>query len=79
MDSLGEYLRHAFAVLERELAPEALRTSPRPSAQAMALGVIDPRRAHEVFHGTIEHVIVPGLEQRGIGARSAWRERSGGV
>lgn len=73
--SLAEYLRHAFAVLERELAGAALARAHRPSPAAQALGVLDPRRAREVFYGTIEAAVVPALEQQGLDAGRAWRER----
>jgi hypothetical protein len=42
---------------------------------AIELGVLVPRRAHEVFYGTVEHAIIPGLEARGVPAARAWRER----
>ena len=73
--SLEEYCRHAFAVLERELVHERLRGVAKPLPGAVALGVIDPDRAREVFYGTIEAAIVPGLEQHGIEASHAFRER----
>jgi hypothetical protein len=73
-DSLAGYLQHAFAVLERELvAPLAGIALPSPGA--IALGVIDPRRAHDVFFNTIDHAIVPALEVHGIAAGDAWRRR----
>lgn len=72
---LGHYLVHAFAVLEEELAPRGMERRPSPPADALALGVLDPRRAHEVFFGTVTHAIVPGLEARGVGAARAWKDR----
>jgi hypothetical protein len=74
-DSLAVYLRHAFAVLEREMV-HGLAGAPRPSAEAMKLGVIDPARAREVFYQSIAAAIVPGLEQHGLAADAAWRARS---
>ena len=74
-ESLGDYLRHAFAILQRELAPESYRTMRRPSKEAERLGVMDPRQALDVFYNTMEHVIVPGLELHGIPAARAWEER----
>jgi hypothetical protein len=73
--SLGEYLVHAFAVLEEELAPPSAARLPDPHVDAIELGVLVPRRAHEVFYGTVEHAIIPGLEARGVSAARAWRER----
>lgn len=74
LGSLADYLRHAFAVLERELvAPPG--SIPRPMPEAMGLGVIDPVRARDVFYHTVEAAIVPGLERHGISAAAAWRDR----
>ncbi|MEZ4266498.1 MAG: ferritin-like domain-containing protein [Myxococcota bacterium] len=71
--SLYRFLVHAFAVAERELAPvPPWRAS---SAAERAYGLEDPELAHEVFHQTLEHAVVPGLEQHGIEAGAAWRER----
>lgn len=72
---LAEYLVHAFAVLEEELAPAAMARARAPHPDAVALGVLVPQRAYEVFHATIAEAIVPGLEARGIEASSAWRRR----
>jgi len=73
-DSLAAYLAHAFAVLERELVTPLARIAV-PSPGAAALGVIDPRRAHDVFFNAIDHAIVPALEGHGIAAGDAWRRR----
>lgn len=73
--SVAEYLRHAFAVLERELAGEALARASRPSPEAVALGVIDPERARAVFYGTLEGAVVPALELCGLDAADAWTRR----
>ena len=74
-EDLGQYLVHAFAILEEELAPRGRSHGPDPHADAVALGVIVPRRAYDVFHGTIASAIVPGLEARGVPAARAWRDR----
>lgn len=74
-EDLGDYLVHAFAVLEEELAPAVAREVSCPDAETMALGVIDPVRAHAAFFATVEHAIVPGLEARGVAAARAWRNR----
>lgn len=71
-DDLAHYLVHAFAVLEAELAPPA-RTV--PGSGAVALGVLQPARARDVFYGTVAEAIIPGLEARGIAAAQSWRER----
>ena len=73
--SLERYLRHAFAVLERDLsgagaAPEALTDDER------ALGVPDRARLPETFYATVTGAIVPGLERFGIEAGAAWKARS---
>lgn len=72
--SLGHYLQHAFAVLEREMVKPP-GTHRVPTREAMALGVLDPERARAVFYATVEHAIVPGLERHGLAAGAAWRER----
>lgn len=78
--SLERYLAHAFAVLEAELAPDVPppgRGGPPPlSEDALALGADDPRLAREVFYGTIEGAVLPGLERLGIDAGRAWRQRA---
>lgn len=71
--SLERYVRHAFAVLEGELAPRPPFAPLEPDARA--LGADDPALAREVFYGTMEGAIVPGLERFGIDAGRAWRER----
>lgn len=75
--SLARYLRHAFAVLERQLSgagapPKALTTDER------ALGIPDPARLPETFYQTMVGAIVPGLERFGIQAGEAWKERRPG-
>ena len=70
---LERYLVHAFAVIEGELAP----TPPfrALSADERALGADDAALAHDVFYGTVEGAIVPGLERLGLAAGKSWRER----
>jgi len=71
--SLERYLVHAFWVLESELAP---RGSFAPlTTDEKALGIGDPTLAREVFHGTIEGAVVPGLERLGLDAGTSWRSR----
>ena len=73
--SLGRYLRHAFAVLERQLSGAG--APPRVlSADERALGLPDPARLPETFYQTVTGAIVPGLERFGIGAGEAWAGRS---
>jgi len=79
--SLERFLTVAFAALERELVP------PRPStrlpgelgAQYAALGGDDPDRVRDVFYGTMESAIVPGLARFGFDAERCWRERPRGA
>ncbi len=71
--SLERYLVHAFAVIEEELAPAPPFTP--ISEEAKALGGDDLALAREVFYGTMEGAIVPGLEQQGIEAGPSWRAR----
>jgi hypothetical protein len=71
--SLERYLVHAFWVLESELAPRGPFTP--LTGDERALGVGDPALAREVFHGTIEGAVVPGLERLGLDAGASWRSR----
>ncbi len=64
---------HALAVIETELAPQG--QYPAPPLEEQQLGGDDPTLAREVFYGTMEHAVVPGLENQGLGAAAAWRER----
>ncbi len=67
------FLVHAFAVIEGELAPRP--PFPVLSAEAIALGIDDPALAREVFYGTMEGAIVPGLERLGLAAGASWKGR----
>jgi hypothetical protein len=71
--SIERYLVHAFAVIETELAPPPPHTV--LSADERALGGDDVALAREVFYGTVEGAIVPGLERLGIAAHDSWRNR----
>ena len=73
--SLFRYLRHAFAVLERELSGAGSKRAPVTEAER-ALGIPDPRRLVETFYATVEGAIVPGLERFDLEAARAWKERS---
>lgn len=70
---IERYLVHAFAVIEGELAPRPPFATLPPDA--VALGADDAALAREVFYGTTEGAIVPGLERLGLAAGKAWRER----
>jgi hypothetical protein len=72
--SIERFLRHGFAVLERQLSgtgapPKTL------TADDHALGIPDPTRLPDSFYQTVAGAIVPGLERFGIDATKAWRER----
>ena len=86
--SLGRYLTHAFAVLEAALAgapvasatrgPVRAAAPPRPralTADERALGLSDDEKARDIFYGTIEGAVVPGLDRFGIDATGAWKNR----
>jgi hypothetical protein len=76
--SLAGYLRHAFAVLERQLSGAG--APPRElSADDRALGIPDPARLPETFYQTVTGAIIPGLERFGIDAADAWQSRSFGA
>lgn len=67
------YLVHAFAVIEGELAPRP--PFPALPPDAIALGADDPALAREVFYGTVEGAVVPGLERLGLAAGASWKGR----
>ncbi len=71
--SIERFLVHAFAVIEEELAPEP--PFAELSDEAKSLGADDFALAREVFYGTMEHAIVPGLEQQGLDAGTSWKAR----
>ena len=71
--SIERFLVHAFAVIEEELAPKPPFAA--LSDDAKALGGDDFALAREVFYGTMEHAVVPGLEQQGLDAGASWRGR----
>ncbi len=71
---LAEYLRLAFAELEtHELAhlPASFVMPPGGAAYGLCTGA----DARALFYATVEQVIVPGLEARGLPARRAWESR----
>ena len=72
--SLELYLVHAFAVLEAALAgPKRPRVTWTDDERALGLaGTTDP---FTIFHETIAHAVVPGLERFGIDASRAWKKR----
>ncbi|MBX3271064.1 MAG: diiron oxygenase [Sandaracinaceae bacterium] len=75
-----EWLRRGFARLERDMLasmPLAPPGEDRAIALAAArLGVLDAREARELLRDTLETVILPRLEEHGVSARRAWRERT---
>jgi hypothetical protein len=71
--SLERYLRHAFAVLEEELAPDV--PSQPLDDDERALGLPEMERSRAIVFATIESAIVPGIERFGIDAGTAWRRR----
>ncbi len=73
--SVSSYLRFAFAVVEREFA-RGEHGHYQLSADDLALGVVHPGLAGEVFLATMADAVVPGLERFGIAADDAWRRRT---
>ena len=71
--SIERFLVHAFAVIEEELAPKP--PFAELSDEAKALGADDFALAREVFYGTMEHAVVPGLAQQGLDADASWKAR----
>jgi hypothetical protein len=74
-ERLGDYLEVAFEhLVEHELSH--LPESSQPPPEGAELGLCSGSDARRLFLDTVEHVIVPGLENHGIPALRAWR-RSG--
>jgi hypothetical protein len=72
--SLSDYLATAFQHLEQhELAHLPLSSTAREGGEA--LGLCSGKDARELFYGTVERVIVPGLELLGLDAKAAWQSR----
>lgn len=75
----NSYLRVAFGYLEKkelEAMPiEKQKFSKELLFECAGLGVTDTAVARELFFQTIDEVIVPELENLGLDARAAWRER----
>jgi len=71
---LERYLQHAFVIIEGELAGPA-REPRQLSEDEKALGLPDGVRHREIFYGTVEEAIVPGLERLGVAAGKAWKSR----
>ena len=68
---LSDYLVTALVHLcEHELAH--LPPNSAPSVAAASVGVCDGNDARRLFFETIETVIVPGLEKRGLRGQDAW-------
>lgn len=72
--SVTRYLRHVFAVCEREFVRE-------PAARAAgadddALGLVPGDVAREVFTDTMGSAVAPALEHFGLDATRSWRTRS---
>ena len=74
----AEYLRSAFAYLERNEIALLPRFPPMPAelaAQRESIGLCTGSLAQDLFYETVESVIVPRLMDLGIDARTAWRTR----
>ena len=72
--SVSRYLRHVFAVCEREFVREPIERS--IGVDADALGLVPNELAGEVFRETMEKAVAPGLEVFGLDALRAWRTRA---
>ncbi len=70
-ERLGDYLEVAFAhLVEHELAHLPIASAPPPDG--VVYGLCSGKDARVLFFDTVEQVIVPGLEARGLPARRAW-------
>ncbi len=71
-ERLGDYLITAFVHFRDHELLHLPEVAP-PSARAEAIGVCDGRSARRLFTDTVERIIVPGLEKRGLPGGAAWR------
>ncbi len=72
--SISRYLRHVFAVCERELVCEP--SGRPPGADDDRLGLVSNELGREIFLSTMEEAIVPALERFGLDATRVWRTRT---
>lgn len=72
--SIARYLRHVFAVCEREFVREPRERA--LGADADALGLVSSELSREIFTETMEKAVAPGMERFGIEALAAWRTRA---
>jgi hypothetical protein len=75
---ISSYLRFAFAVVEREFA-RGEHGHYELTPDDLALGVVHPGLAGEVFRATMTEAVVPGLARFGLAAEDAWRRRTLGA
>jgi hypothetical protein len=77
VESLTAYLPTAFEYLEAKMLEEmpAGRIPDDELERAFALGFSHSDHARDLFYSTMTDVIVPRLEDFGLGARAAWTNR----
>jgi hypothetical protein len=76
---IDAYLPVAFAHLEQDLLSAISESPPPPPelhAEIQALGVSENNEARTLFFQTVEHVLIPGLEDFGLAATKAWQSRT---
>lgn len=71
---LRRFLRFAFPTFERELGGTGRFRAPDPDEAS--LGVPTPESVADTFYQTVEHAILPALDELGLEASVAWRERA---
>jgi hypothetical protein len=72
--SISKYLRHVFAVVEREFVRQP--NGRGRGADDDALGLVSSELGREIFEATMEQAVAPGLDRFGLDATRAWRTRS---
>ena len=72
--NLARYLRFAFASLERYMGAVPVGAQPLTDAER-AIGLPDLTELSRTFQETVVNACIPGLENFGIDAAQAWRER----
>jgi hypothetical protein len=73
-NQVSSYLKYAFAYAERELL--GVTDSKNATAEERSLGLLDRKTRADVFHDVMRNAVVPGLEQHGLAAEKAFRQRS---
>jgi hypothetical protein len=76
-ERLADWLAVAFGHLEAHELAHLNVAAGTPPPLGASFGLCSGSDARELFYATVDEIIVPGLEQRGLRARDAWDRRRG--